>query len=253
MGSVALEGFGGGGGAFAGLKIVGNPRPSNPKEGTVWCNTDVEITGHHLSATATENPTQGMLWIMISDSSTVEIGTPLGTDYITIMLDSVSQYVGGAWVSVEAQSFQGGVWVDWIQYLYNKGDECTDITGGWYVSRNNNATLTKNADSMVIASNSASSSSSIAMNNGLNIEYDNYTTLNVKISELVTKNSSSNVEVIFRTSANHDNGTEIARKTYVGEISADTVLSLPIPSASVKTLCINVYYGTATIKEIWME
>ena len=135
MGSVALEGFGGGGGAFAGLKIVGNPRPNNPTEETVWVNTDNEITGYVLSATAAENPTAGMLWIKISDSSTNEIGTALGKDYIIIMMNSASQYVDGAWVSVEAMSFQNGVWVDFPVYLYNQGDERTSITNGWTSKR----------------------------------------------------------------------------------------------------------------------
>ena len=105
----------------AGLKIVGNPRPSFPKEGNVWVNTDTEITGYVLSATQPENPTAGMLWIKISDSSSIKVGTPLGKDYITIMLNNVSQYVDGAWVSVEAMSFQNGVWVDWITYIIKNG------------------------------------------------------------------------------------------------------------------------------------
>ena len=109
----------------AGLKIVGNPRPSSPKENTVWCNTDVEITGYYLSATQPENLVQGNIWIKISDSSKVEIGTPLGNDYITIKLDSVSQYVNGAWVDVEAMSYQDGKWVAWVSYLYKPG--MTDV------------------------------------------------------------------------------------------------------------------------------
>lgn len=116
----------------AGLKIVGNPRPSFPKEGNVWVNTDTEITGHVLSATQPENPTAGMLWIKISDSSSIKVGTPLGKDYITIMLISVSQYVGGAWQSVEAQSFQNGVWSERIVLLIRDGKYYSeDITGGF--------------------------------------------------------------------------------------------------------------------------
>ena len=105
---------GGGGGVSAGLKIVGNPRPKNPTEDIVWVNTDVDITGYFLTAEQPENLVEGNLWIKISDSSNIKVGTPLGKDYITIMLDSVSQYIGGELVSVEAMSFQDGVWVDWI-------------------------------------------------------------------------------------------------------------------------------------------
>lgn len=109
---VPMYGFGGGGGGAAiGLKVVGGlARPANPTEGLLWAKTDVEPTGHHLSATAPENPILGMLWIKISDSSTIEIGTALGKGYLTIMLNSVSQYVNGEWKSVEAAGFQDGVW-----------------------------------------------------------------------------------------------------------------------------------------------
>ena len=129
---VPMYGFGGGGEVAIGLKVVGGlARPANPSEGLVWAKTDVEPTGYHLSSTAPENPTAGMLWIKISDSANVEIGTALGKDYITIMLDSVSQYVNGAWKSVESMSFQNGVWNGFILYLYNKGNEYKHITGGW--------------------------------------------------------------------------------------------------------------------------
>ena len=64
----------------AGLKIVGNPRPSFPKEGIVWVNTDVEPTGYYLSATQPENMAQGNIWVKISDSSSITIGSPIGKD-----------------------------------------------------------------------------------------------------------------------------------------------------------------------------
>ena len=96
----------------AGLKIVGNPRPSFPKEGTVWVNTDVEPTGYYLSATHPENMAQGNIWVKILDSTQNKICTPISKDSITIMLDSVRQYVNGELVDVEAMTFQNGVWIE---------------------------------------------------------------------------------------------------------------------------------------------
>lgn len=53
----------------------------------------------------------------------------------TMMIATVEawQYVDDAWVEVTAVSYQNGDWVDWITYvyLYEEGDECVDITGGW--------------------------------------------------------------------------------------------------------------------------
>lgn len=43
MGSVALEGFGGGG-VGLNFKIIGNPMPETAKENTIWIDTDTEIS-----------------------------------------------------------------------------------------------------------------------------------------------------------------------------------------------------------------
>lgn len=44
---------------------------------------------------------------------------------------SAYQYVDGKWVDVDAASCQGGEWVEWVTYLFNRGAQCTNITGGW--------------------------------------------------------------------------------------------------------------------------
>ena len=41
------------------------------------------------------------------------------------------QYVDGEWVDVPSGSYHNGMWNNIIEYLYDQGDECTDITGGW--------------------------------------------------------------------------------------------------------------------------
>lgn len=49
--SVALEGFGGGGSNSLNFKVVGGTTaPVNPKENTIWVNTDQKITGWHFGA-----------------------------------------------------------------------------------------------------------------------------------------------------------------------------------------------------------
>lgn len=139
-----------GGGSCGGLnfKVVGNPKPTSPKENTIWVNTDVDITGYHLSVTAPENPTAGMLWIKISDSSSIKVGTPLGKDYITIMLDSVSQYVGGAWVNVEAKSFQNGVWGNFVVYLFKTGE---GAKVEFEIYKASKCTITQTSDAVTIS------------------------------------------------------------------------------------------------------
>lgn len=151
------------------FKVVGNPQPANPKENTIWVDTDVDITSYVFSATEPETPKAGMLWVKISDSSNIKVGTPLGKDYITIMLNSVSQYVGGAWVDKVAKSYQGGEWVDWVTYLYNLGDQCDSITGGWKAV-NANGKMTFNDDHIAFTySGSSDTHATVYTNNKIDL------------------------------------------------------------------------------------
>ena len=62
----------GGGCTSLNFKVVGNPQPSNPKEHTIWVDTDVPISSYVFSATEPEAPEEGMVWISIGTSSAVE-------------------------------------------------------------------------------------------------------------------------------------------------------------------------------------
>ncbi len=210
---------GGSGGGGLSFQVVGNPRPSNPKEGTVWANTGTEITGYVLSATAPENPIAGMLWIKISDSSSIKVGTPLGKDYITIMLDSVSQYVGGKWVSVEAASFQNGVWNELTTYLYKNGNEYESLTGGWgsadvgYTWGNNATYLnnaTKNSDSITIASANGKAG---AVGTKNKIDVTNYSRLKFVYSSTANNEAKSIFALNAGRNCNKDSNSDIVAFT----------------------------------------
>lgn len=167
MGSVALEGFGSGG-AGLNFKVVFNPQPSDPKENTIWVETDVPITSYIFSATEPEAPTDGkdgMVWISTGTSSTVEFNA-LKKNGIQVYPLSAKQYVGGAWVDKTAKSWQGGEWVDWWNgELYKAGNEYEFITGGWIASTwkvdnlsSVTPTVTRSEDSIVVAVSTPSSS-----------------------------------------------------------------------------------------------
>lgn len=113
--------IGGGGGASLNFKVVGGTTaPSNPKENTIWVNTDAEISSWVFSATEPESPEEGMLWISTDTSSPVEFNA-LKKNSIQVYPLSAKQYVGGALVGKTAKTYQGGTWVDWITYIYNMG------------------------------------------------------------------------------------------------------------------------------------
>ena len=132
--TVPLYGFGGGGGAALNFKVVGwLEQPANPKENTIWVQTDVDITGWIFSATEPVEPVEGMVLFGNGTSSNVEFNA-LKKNSIQVYPFSAKQYVGGTWSAKAAYIFRDGAWVEFgsvTVYLYNNGDKCTDITGGW--------------------------------------------------------------------------------------------------------------------------
>lgn len=145
-----------GGGSSLNYEVVGGTSaPSSPSENTIWINTSTTITSHIFSATEPENPSKGIVWISTGNSSQVAFSA---TEENPVMIYPLSakQYVSGAWVDVTAKSWQGGKFVEWFTYFYNRGDQCTDITGGWNAAKNTNATATFNTSSISFGYSTAS-------------------------------------------------------------------------------------------------
>jgi hypothetical protein len=121
----------GGGGAALNFRVVGGTTaPTNPAENCIWVNTNTAITSWIFSATEPSPAEAGMVWISIGVSSAIEFNA-LKKNAIQVYPISANQYIGGAWVSKTAKSYQGGAWVEWVKWLYNAGDECTALTGGF--------------------------------------------------------------------------------------------------------------------------
>ena len=119
----------GSGGAGLNFSITGNPKPDGPAENTIWIDTNEPISGWTISA---DEPAkvENSVWINAGSFSQVAFNA-LKENCIMVYPLSAKQCLGGSWVSKTAQSWQGGKWVDWFRYLYNHGDECIDLTGGW--------------------------------------------------------------------------------------------------------------------------
>ena len=122
---------GGGYGLF--LRVLGGTsQPTTPREGTIWVNTSALKPDYILSATQPGSPASGLVWIKLgSDGVSLPVDKK-GT--LAITLAGCAVYNGRTWDNVDAWVYTGGKWVQFsftIVYLYNKGDLCTDITGGW--------------------------------------------------------------------------------------------------------------------------
>lgn len=101
----------GGNGAALNFQVVANPQPDNPRENTIWVDTDVKIPSYDFSATQPTNPMEGMAWITTGVYSSAGFNA-LKKNGIQVYPMSAKQYISGAWVDKTAKSWQGGQWVN---------------------------------------------------------------------------------------------------------------------------------------------
>ncbi|MGN1026201.1 MAG: hypothetical protein ACI4P4_07340 [Faecousia sp.] len=109
----------------------GTTQPENPKENTIWVNTDTAITGWAFSAEEPESPAEGMVWIITGTDSTVEFNA-LKKNGIRIYPISAKQYSAGVWNVKTAKSYINGEWAEWWNGdLFDYGDVFESVTGGY--------------------------------------------------------------------------------------------------------------------------
>ena len=128
----------GGGANSLNFKVIGGTSaPANPKENTIWVNTDQKITEWHFGA---DEPSaiDGMVWIKTGNSSPVAFNA-LKKNSIQVCPMSAQQYIGVAWVDKTAKSYQGGAWVDNYYYIFKSGSGLNSAFTGF-----TNATHTLN-------------------------------------------------------------------------------------------------------------
>lgn len=147
-----------GGGTALNFRVVGGTStPSDPKENTIWVNTDIPITGWYFGRDDTDvipedRFVEGVVWITTSTTSNVEFNA-LIKNGICVCPVLAWQIVNGEWVVKEAKTYQGGAWVEWIRdgALYYRGNQCTDVTGGWGINKSD--TSSKAAPTCAFESN----------------------------------------------------------------------------------------------------
>ena len=123
---------GAGGANLLNFKVLGGTSaPSNPKENTIWVNTDTEITSWVFAAAEPVTAVEGMVWLSTEKSSPVAFNA-LKKNGIQVYPMSAKQYVSGAWAGVVAKSYQNGAWVAWWDgNMYESGNQFETYTGGW--------------------------------------------------------------------------------------------------------------------------
>lgn len=248
---------GAGGGNPLNFKVVGNPQPSNPKENTIWINTDDKITSYIFSAT---QPTgsAGMVWISTGTTSTVAFNA-LKKNGIQVYPISAKQYVSGAWVDVTAKSRQGGEWVDWWNgELYKIGNEYASLTGGWgstdigYLWAGSTVWMNpakKNANSITVQSISDKGS---AVGTKNKIDVTDYTKLEVKLTAN-GGNENSVVAISSERECNASNASFAGKVKYASGTNIIVTLDISKISGSYYVLVAADGRYTTTVHEVWLK
>ena len=133
------------GGAGLNFKIVGGTtRPQNPQENTIWINTDTAIGEYQFSSTkpATRADGSGLqsgdVWIKTANQGAVTFNA-LKKNALLVMLNNVYQWNGSDWQKKDAKVYQNEDWHLLIIYFYDNGDQCTEITGGYKITKNDSS------------------------------------------------------------------------------------------------------------------
>lgn len=139
-------------------------KADKPKKNTIGIVPLATMTSWAFRSTEPTEPEIGMVWFIIGDNSPAEFNA-LVENTLQVYPISAKQYVSNEWKAIPAWSYQGEEWAEWFMYLYNTGNECTDITGGFYYeakrpqSNQNSggtASLTKNQSNMILTQTSTS-------------------------------------------------------------------------------------------------
>lgn len=229
--------IGGGSGGGLNFKVVGNPQPVNPKENTIWLNTDVKITGYSFAAEQPENLQPGEVWISTGTSSTIAFDALKKNTLMVYPLSAKQMGQDGVLVDVTAKSWQNGEWVDlWEGTLYDSGNEYEFITGGWTTSGFTYGTSTLSANACV------KNSDHIAMNKSTNnvcaagfenaIDLTNYSVIEVTYTNTLLY---SNKGIQFHISTTKDLSTNrVARLIATAAVDTKKTETLSVANLSGK-------------------
>lgn len=135
-----------------------------------------------MSFTATLGVESGFVWIQTGPSSSTPFNA-LKKNNLTVYPVNCVQYISGAWVGMEAKTYQAGAWVDWTTWLYNMGDTCAGLTGGWKFVEGTTGVGTFYSDYMYLGYTGGTNRYVTAYTEN-KINTNEYTTLNVDVDVL---------------------------------------------------------------------
>ena len=111
------------------FNVVGNPKPENPRENTIWLNTDVAIPNWIFTDTKPSSGNEGAVCILTGTGSACAFNA-LKKNAVMVNPIGAVQYNSGAWKNVEIQVYQGG-WKNLLSEVvfFGNGKINTDVFG----------------------------------------------------------------------------------------------------------------------------
>lgn len=218
-----------GGGGGLNLKVVGGTtQPTNPRENTIWINTNIPITGYFLSHTQPNTQIEGLIWLKTANTG-VEINVGKKNP-IVLYLSTAKLYTGGKWISVNGFVHVNAVWnqfaMEGLMVFDRTMQEYADINRNILAVRDEEYISRKDADPYIQMTISGSSAitrgyqwkNPVDVTNYITMEVVGYSTKAINQAGLSPNLNESRNEIV--SAAHQTFGTE--RSTMKIDISSLT-------------------------------
>ena len=233
--------------------VGGTTEPENPTENTIWVNTDQAITGWVFSHNLPASPFEGMVWIVNGVSGVHEFDAVTDVS-LRVQVESVKQYIGGAWVVKTTEVYQNGVWNETILNLYKYGNEYVSTTGGWDKTNSANKYNTY----MEIAQATSDGYVYSNMHTKNKVDLTRYTVLNVRMKTAKTSSHEFKTQIAVSSSPSTCTGgsqSGVATRTQPNNRTSEFVATLNIENVtgSYYVALGGGYLNTMYVYEVWLS
>ena len=233
--------------------VGGTTAPSNPKENMIWVNTSTKITSYIFSAT---QPTgsAGMVWISVGTSSSVAFNA-LRKNSVKVYPLSAKQYISDAWVNMDAQIYQSGVWVVFSTakyYIFRSGEGAVESLKAYHET-NASISISKNEITTNYTNNVSFYATSLRTNEKINLESFSILKMSCKPSD-VLDNSYAVFGLTNKAFTNADmEESAFSAKVSITESSSKQTFSVDISNITSSFYVGFLFAGKMTVTNIWME
>lgn len=124
------------GGVELNFKVVGGTtQPTNPKENTLWINTNTAITNYVFSMEEPSSKTEGMVWFKLGFTGTIGFEA-INNNANLIKLHPVTAYqrISGVWQEKQSSIYKENKWTIFRYILYVLKNKAIDPAIGSYIN-----------------------------------------------------------------------------------------------------------------------